>query len=138
MQEIWLFLEWGYIWVRNWWLFFVLWESHETELQYTCEEEECLSYQPLLSYCSATKDFSLLHSYGSSCFHQQWIQLRNIQSSIMWFSFPLMALLLNKIAFLQSTVCNLHFCNCDLQFVFTCEDDKALFDRTFSNYLSEA
>lgn len=104
MWEIWLFLELDYIWVRNWWLFFVPWESHEAELHHTCEEEESPSCQTLLSYCSAAKDFSLLHSSGSSLFHQRWIQSRNFQSSIVWFSFPLiMALLLSSI--------RLHFCN---------------------------
>lgn len=66
---------------------------------------------PTPSYCSATTDFSLLHSYGSSSFHQQQIQLRNIQNSIMQFSFPLiMALLLNSI--------RLHFCNLQFAIIF--------------------
>lgn len=83
----------------------------ESELHDAFEEEECLSCQPLLSYHSATKDFSLLHSCGSSTFHQQWSQLRNIQNSIMWFSFTLI------MAFLPNSI-RLHFCN--LQFtIFT-------------------
>ena len=62
-------------------------------MSHTCEEQSlhCQSF-----YCSAIKKFSLLHSSAFSSFHQQWIQLRNIQYSIMWFSFLLIvALLLN-------------------------------------------
>lgn len=90
-------------------------------------------------YCSDPRGFSLLHRFGCSSSHQL-IQLRNFHNSFMGFSFPLiMVLLLNSVRW---HFCSLQFtnffCNCNLQFVFTCGYDKALFDTSFSNYFSES
>lgn len=68
MRKISLFLELGYIWVRNWRLFFVLLESHEAELHLTVKKKNAWVANPLSVIVQLQRILVLHRCEGAAAF----------------------------------------------------------------------